>query len=124
MVRICGHEFEGWHKKPSDLDSRPGVYVVAWDGWAVRWTPSSMLRVSTDMIKRADILQVGESENVRESIERERHKRGGCWQRFARLPDGEKGTMLYAQYLTSDFRLRRKIAQEIQEMERPPYGEA
>lgn len=123
MVRICGHDFDGWHRSPSDLETRPGVYVVGWNGWAVRWSSSSMLRVSPDSIKRVDVLQVGESVNVREAVERERWRWEGCWERFARLPDGELGTMLFAQYITTDHRLRRRIAQDIQDAERPPCGD-
>jgi hypothetical protein len=121
MVRICGHNFEGWFKKISELSSRTGVYVVGWDGYAVRYTTSSMLRVPfPDLIKYVDILDVGESDNIRECVEN--HERRSCWERWAKLPDGGKGTMMYAQLLTPDFQQRKQIVQEIREKERPPCG--
>jgi len=90
-----GYSFVGWFSSTWSLERKAGVYVIS--------------------CNQTKILDVGESENVRERIED--HERKDCWERQC------SGTIYYAVTYISSESERRDLEKKIRNAEIPPCGE-
>ena len=93
---LAGHSFEGPYFNTSNLYYRSGVYVV------VCGTP-------------ANVIDVGESANVRERVEN--HDRQTCWSRKC------AGTLKYGAHYVQGEQQRKRVEQSIRKQYNPPCGE-
>lgn len=99
--RLCGYEFEGPYSSTGSLRNSAGVYLILKDN---------------RNITKVDVVDVGESADVRERIET--HDRKGCWERHAAI-------VYYAVHYTpnaSESR-RQEIEREVRACANPPCGE-
>lgn len=100
-----GHEVCGWFNSPYELEEKPGVFVIATQGFQVPF-----------------VLDVGESDNVRFYVLN--HERRVFWRRNA------LGSLYYAALYTdhsdspflSAFN-RQSLEQRIRRIEQPVFGE-
>ncbi len=94
VVDIGGYTFQGFFKDISTLDEKPGLYVIICDNDGI-----------------INLLDVGESHNIRESVWN--HNRKKCWKRNC------YGMIVYAQLLTpnKDQKGRREIEKDIRKKE-------
>ena len=91
-ITISGYTFEGPYQSKSSLERKSGVYVV----------------LNFDN----DVVDVGESGNVRERVED--HEREPCWRR--------NGGSKYAAHYTDESK-RMTIEKQIRREHNPPCGE-
>lgn len=105
LFKRWGHEVSGWFNSPYELEERPGIFVIATQGFQIPF-----------------VLDVGESENVRFCVLN--HERRIFWRRNA------LGSLFYAALYTehSDSPFlnafyRQDIEQRIRRMEQPVFGE-
>ena len=98
-VSIGGYTFQGFFQRISTLDETPGLYVIVCDNDGI-----------------LNFLDVGESENIRESVWK--HDRKACWKRNC------YGAILYAQLKTPNKNQneRREIEKDIREKENISCG--
>jgi hypothetical protein len=99
-----GHQVTGWFNSPHELEERPGVYVIATQGFQLPF-----------------VLDVGEADNVRFCILN--HERRTFWRRNA------LGSLLYAVIYTQDSDSpflsefhRQNVAAQIRSVEQPVFG--
>ena len=105
LFQRWGHEVHGWFNSPHELEEKPGVFVIATQGFQIPF-----------------VLDVGESDNVRFTALN--HDRRVFWRRNA------LGSLFYAVIYTengdsaflSGFH-RQNIEQRIRSMEQPVFGE-
>ncbi len=106
MIRLKGksgrwYGFDGPYSSPKELNVRPGVYAILCDNGS-----------------RYTILDIGESENVRERIEN--HDRRDCWER-----ECKGGVIKIAVYYTpiGIESMRINVEKDLRGEYNPPCGE-
>jgi hypothetical protein len=104
LFKRWGHTVVGWYSSPYELEERPGVFVIATQGF-----------------QQPFVLDVGESEDVRACVLS--HERRSFWRRNA------LGGLLYAALYTEtekspflDEFHRRNIEHHIRTVEQPVFG--
>lgn len=99
-ITIGKYKFEGPYPVTASLQDRSGVYAI----------------LDRKEGEHYDLLDVGESANVKTRIEN--HDRKNCWNR------NKKGTLYYAVYYTPNLQQsgRMEIEQEIRSQYKPPCG--
>jgi len=104
LFKRWGHRVVGWFSSPYELEGRPGVFVIATQGF-----------------RQPFVLDVGESDNVRDCVLT--NERRSFWRRNA------LGGLLYAALYTEteqspflDEFHRRNIEQHIRTVEQPVFG--
>ncbi len=104
LFKRWGHRVTGWYSSPYELEDKPGVFVVATQGF-----------------HHPFVLDVGESDSIRNCVLT--HERRSFWRRNA------LGGLLYAALYTEaeqspflDEFHRRNIEQHIRTVEQPVFG--
>jgi hypothetical protein len=104
LFKRWGHRVVGWYSSPYELEDKPGVFVIATQGF-----------------QHPFVLDVGESPNIRDCVLS--HERRAYWRRNA------LGGLLYAALYTEteqspflDEFHRRNIESHIRSVEQPVFG--
>lgn len=105
LFKRWGHDVEGWFNSPYELEEKPGIFVIATQGFQMPF-----------------VLDVGQSDNVRFTVLN--HERRVFWRRNA------LGCLYYASIYTEHEEsaflnafYRQNIEQHIRKMEQPVFGE-
>ena len=96
---FLGYQFDGAYKSADSLEARSGVYII-WSACEENW----------------HVIDVGESDNVRERIKN--HERKDCWVENSSCDIYYSAT--YTSNLTKEGRFQ--IEQKIRKLKNPPCG--